>query len=63
MLKKEEKHCNSENTEDFRKVQRQIFFKIVQVSLRPFSSKKQVIEFYTHLLKDLKPMLALLFIF
>ena len=58
MLKKEEKHYNSENTEDFRKVQRQIFFKRVQVSLRPFSSKKQVIEFYTHLFKDLKPMLG-----
>ena len=39
-LKKEEKHCNSENIEDFRKVKRQIYYKIVQVSLKPFSSKK-----------------------
>ena len=58
ILKKEEKHCNSENIEDLRKVQRQIFFKIVQVSLRLFSSKKWVIEFYTQLFKDLKPMLC-----
>ena len=36
--------------------QRQIYCKIVQVSLRPFSSK--VIEFYTQLFKDLKPMLV-----
>ena len=33
-LKKEEKHCNSENSEDFRKVQRQIYCKIVQVSFK-----------------------------
>ena len=38
--KKEEKYCNSENIEDFRKVQRQIYCKIVQVFLKPFSSKK-----------------------
>ena len=56
ILKKEEKHCSSENIEDFRKVQRQIYCKIVQVSLKPFSSKKYVIEFYTQLFKDLNPM-------
>ena len=39
-LKKEEKDCNSENIEDFRKVQRQIYCKIVQVSVEPFGSKK-----------------------
>ena len=54
-LKKEEKHCNSENIEDFRNVQRQIYFKIVQVSSKPFGSKKWVMEFYTQLFKDLKP--------
>ena len=32
--------------------------KIVQVSLKPFSSKKYIIELYTQLFKDLKPMLA-----
>ena len=56
-LKKEEKHCNSENTEYFRKVQRQIYCKMVTVSLKPFSSKKYVIEVYTQLFKDFKPML------
>ena len=40
-------HLNSENIEDFRKVQRQIHCKIVKVSLRLLSSEKQVIEFYT----------------
>ena len=40
VLKREEKHCNSEIFEDYRNVQRQIFRKIVQVSLKPFSSKK-----------------------
>ena len=39
-LKKEEKHCNSENIEDFRKVQRQIYCKIVQISLKQFSSMR-----------------------
>ena len=34
ILKKEEKHCNSENTEDFRKVQRQIYCKAVQLKKR-----------------------------
>ena len=28
VLKREEKHCNSENFKDFRKVQRQIYCKI-----------------------------------
>ena len=59
ILKKEEKHCNSENTEDFREVQRQIYCKIVQVSSKPFSAKKRVIEFSTQLIKDLKPMLRI----
>ena len=40
ILKKEEKHCNFKNIENFRKVQRQIYCKIVKVSLKPFSSKK-----------------------
>ena len=52
------KHCNSENIEDFRKVQRQIYSKIVQVYLKPFSSKKDVIEFHTQLFEDLKLMLC-----
>ena len=56
-LKKEETHCYSENIGDFKKVRRQIYCNIVQVSSKPFSSKKWVIEFYTQLFKDLKPML------
>ena len=39
-FKKEERHCNSENIEDLREVQRQIYRTKVQVSLKPFSSKK-----------------------
>ena len=39
ILKKEETRCDSENIEDFRKVQRQIYCKIVKVSSKPFSSK------------------------
>ena len=35
---KRRKTLNSENIEDFRKVQQQIYFKIVPVSLKPFSS-------------------------
>ena len=31
---------------------------MVIVSLKLFSSKKEVIEFYTHIFKDLKPMLC-----
>ena len=40
ILKREEKHCNSEDIEDLRKVKGQIYCKIVQVSLKPFNSKK-----------------------
>ena len=42
ILKKQQKHCNSENIKDSRNVQRQIYCKIVQVSLKPFSSKKYI---------------------
>ena len=34
------KHRDSENIEDFRKVQRQIYYKIGKASLKPFSLKK-----------------------
>ena len=33
-LNKEKKHCNSENIEDFRKVQRQVYCKIVKDSFQ-----------------------------
>ena len=38
-----------------KKVQRQNHCKIAKVSLKSFSSKKYVIEFYIHYIKDLKP--------
>ena len=57
LLKKEEKkNCNSESTEDFRKVQWQIYSKIAKVSLKPFSSENYFIEAYIDHFKDLKPM-------
>ena len=56
--KKKEKHSNSENIEDFSRVQRQIYCKIVQVYLNLLSSKKYLIQFYIQLFKDLKPMLS-----
>ena len=34
IIKNEEKYCNSENIEDFRRVQRQIYCEIVKVSLK-----------------------------
>ena len=37
---KEEKHFDSENIEDFRKVQRQNYSKIAKFSFKSFSSKK-----------------------
>ena len=40
ILKEEENRSNSENIEDFRNVQRQIYGKIIQVSLKLFSTKK-----------------------
>ena len=39
ILEKEEKHSNSDNIEDLRKVQRQTYSKIAKVSLKPFISK------------------------
>ena len=38
ILKKEKRDSNSENIEDFRKVQRQNYRKIAKVSLKPFNS-------------------------
>ena len=35
------KHYNSENTDDFRKDQWQIYFEIGQVTLKPFSLKEK----------------------
>ena len=40
ILKKEETRCSSENIDDFRKVQRQIYFKIGKVFVKPFSVEK-----------------------
>ena len=48
----------SDNIEAFRKVERQNYSKIAKVSLKPFSTKILVIEFYTNPFKDLKPMLG-----
>ena len=39
------------------KIQRQIYCKITKVSLNPLSSEQYVIDFYTHLFEDVKPML------
>ena len=47
VLEKEDKHSNYENIKDFRTVQRQNKSRIAKVSLKPLSSKKEVIEFYT----------------
>ena len=54
---KKKKKCNSENIKDFRKFQRQIYCKIAQVSLKPFSSKIWAIEFHIQFFKDLKRIL------
>ena len=56
-LKKKKNTVMLKILKTFRKVQRQIYCKIAQVSLKPFGSKTLAIEFYTQLFKDLKPRL------
>ena len=41
ILKRDEKHCITENIEDSRNVQWQIYCKIVKVSLKLFTSKNK----------------------
>ena len=49
ILKNDENFSTSENSADFRKVQRQTYSKIAKVSLKSFNWNKYVIELYIEL--------------
>ena len=60
-LQNKSKCRHFENNQSIRKLPQQIYSKLPKVSFKHMNSKKNVIQFYTHLFKDLKdmsPMLA-----